>query len=534
MLARRLRVRGGRHIPERLARASGAGRSLASHVPLLRSAVFLVLLVILVPLGARGDSLAAELLFPTPGSTLADLKQPFRWTAVPAAQSYMLVVGSSPGQADFWKSGDLQGTSAAVTRAPVPGQVLYARVWTTVQGILRPSADVRFTVTPASAGSLGYPNGKLPIVWEGQEIVFPGNVNDVRFFVPLFGAERADVNPAPPKVTGSAMLFPKAGEYYVTVNGEVSLKVVVLGLGEPLSSAVVRIFDFVRANVLFDTCHDDTEALFYADQEGYARRFFESAEPVALLCGPAHSLFQRLVQESLGLPTRKPSFPGTTRWSDENCNTLVFQLTHNPLEVYLPDRGKWALFDVNFGFLAKWLDAAELVEFTMATTGPGTLGYMGHAALRNLDLYTAGPATRLCRPPLPGEDPHPPVRQRVSGVPTAYNWKDDFRFYYGGVAYWGETSAFQMPHGTEFLSGDYVWASRHWDRDLERAAVEWWESFWQVYALRVTVVSPDELARRLEGGHRSEILREEWRNKVPSSVLAAGRVATVPVGVIPR
>ena len=101
----------------------------------------------------------------------------------------------------------------------------------------------------------------------------------------------------------------------------------------------MRIFDFCRANVLFDTCHDDTEAPFYLDQEGFARRFFETSEPVALLCGPAHSLFQRLVQEGLGLPTRKPSFPGTVRWSDDNCNVIVFQITHNPLEVYLSGSG---------------------------------------------------------------------------------------------------------------------------------------------------------------------------------------------------
>lgn len=523
------------------------------------------------------DSLAADLLYPTNGAVNVDLSKPFRWTAVPSAQSYYLTIGTASGQADVWGSGETSVTSTLVPQSLPKGRVLFARLWTKVQGSMRRSADVSFTAgtvatvtptpspspvpspiptlistpapTPASTPvptatptpaptpdaplTLVFPNGDFPILWEGQDIVVSGNVSAIAYFAPLFGAERAAVNPSTPHVTGSRIGFAKAGEYYLTVNGTTSIKVLVLATSEPISSAVVRVFDFCRANILFDTCHDDTDALFYADQEGFAHRFFESAEPVALLCGPAHSLFQRLVQEGLGLPTRKPTFPGTVRWSDEKCNVSLFQITHNPLEVYLPDQGKWALFDVNFGFLAEWLDASELSEFTTLMGGPGTMGYMNLTALKRLNVYTGGPTTRLCREAGAGEDPYPPIRLRVSGVPAAYNWKDDFRFYYGGVAYWGGEAFFQMPHGTEFLAGTYVWASRHWDRDLELAARTWWESLWQGVALKVTIVTPETLRLLLEAGHRSEILQEAWKNKIPASVLSADYQSRVPAQWVP-
>lgn len=338
------------------------------------------------------------------------------------------------------------------------------------------------------------------------------------------------MNPVPPQVAGNRVAFTKAGEYYLTLNGTYSIKVLVLSNTEPISSAVVRIFDFCRANLLFDTCHDDTDAPYYADQEAFTHRFFESAEPAALLCGPTHSLFQRLVTSALALPTRKPAFAGSFRWADEHCNVTVYEFTHNPLEVYLPDQGKWALFDLNFGFLVKWLDASELAEFTMAYPGPGTMGYMDFETFKTLKVYSGGPTTRLCKAAGPGEDPYPPVRQRVSSVPSAYAWRDAFRFYYGGVAYWGDTALFQMPHGTEFLHGDYIWASLQNDPELKLATQNWIESF----GLSVAIVNPDTLRQLLEAGHRSEILQEAWRAKVPATVLSASSQVSSQVQQLPR
>ncbi|MGE5716949.1 MAG: hypothetical protein ACM369_09895, partial [Acidobacteriota bacterium] len=109
------------------------------------AAVWMVLFVDL-PGAALGDSLTAELSYPTAGSTITDPTQPFRWTAVASAQSYLLVVGTAAGQSDVWISGDVSETSVLVPRALPKGPLLYARVWTKVQGILRHSSDAPFTV----------------------------------------------------------------------------------------------------------------------------------------------------------------------------------------------------------------------------------------------------------------------------------------------------------------------------------------------------------------------------------------------------
>ena len=355
------------------------------------------------------------------------------------------------------------------------------------------------------------------------------------YFTPLFGEERAVVNPVAPVVASNRIKFAEAGEYYLTLNDTYSIKVLVLSNVEPISSAVVRLFDFCRANLLFDTCHDDTDAPFYADQEAFAHRFFESAEPAALLCGPTHSLFQRLITQSLALPTRKPALIGTFRWSDENCNVTVYEISHNPLEVYLPDQGKWALFDLNFGFLVKWLDASELTAFTMAYPGPGTMGLTDLESFKMLPIYTGGPTTRLCKSTKPGEDPYPPLRQRVSNAPSAYLWRDSFKIYYGGVAYWGDAAYFQMPHGTEFLHGDILWAALQTDPALKESAIRYMESF----GLRVAVISPESMRQLLEAGHRAEILQEAWRSKIPTAVLSvpsgvSRQVQQVPRPVVPR
>lgn len=95
---------------------------------------------------ASADPLAAELVYPAAGAKISDLSQPFRWSAVSSSQSYVLVIGSASGQSDLWNSGEVTRTEGLVPANLPKGKLLYARVWTKVQGILRRSADVAFTV----------------------------------------------------------------------------------------------------------------------------------------------------------------------------------------------------------------------------------------------------------------------------------------------------------------------------------------------------------------------------------------------------
>lgn len=377
-----------------------------------------------------------------------------------------------------------------------------------------------------SAGRLGaeslaapatavFPNGSYPILWEGQEITVPGAIAPISFFSPVFGAERSVVNPVAPQVIGNRIVFTKAGEYYLTFNGTSFLKVLVLGANEPVSAAVTRLFDFWVANCVFAPDGDDE---FYADQAGYLDRFFRSAGPMVNLCGPTHQTLARVISEIFALPWRRPTFPGTFRWEGD-----IYYLSHNPIEVYLPDLAQWQLFDVNYAFTVRSMSAEDLCAFIKANASPKDTGFPDANAFQTLPVHEA-PRTYLANDPSWGSP------QRISRIPVQYVWRDIFRFYYGGVAYWGGEAYFQMPHGTEFLPGMYVWASLQTDRELEAAARTWVESF----GIPVTVVSPGTLDALLADGHRSEIFRGAWRAKIPAGVLSAVPYLTAEPQVVSR
>src|SRR5262249_8838698 len=155
---------------------------------------------------------------------------------------------------------------------------------------------------------------------------------------------------------------------------------------------------------------------------------------------PTHSIFGRVVQDALSLPTRRPTFPGSFRWE----GSISFD-THNPLEIYLPDKSKWVLFDVDYAFVARWLGAQELCSFVRAHASPYDTGYPDAYVFRALDIHEA-PRAFLAIP-----DPSSGGGKLISSTPVAYAWRDQFRYFYSGVAYWGDTAGFQMPTGTEFL-----------------------------------------------------------------------------------
>ena len=535
------------------------------------------------PSSSHADSLAAEILSPTNGATNVDISQPFRWTKIASAESYYLTVGTGSGKADVWGSGEVAVTALVIPSSLPRGKTLYARLWTKAQGTMHRSPDVTFafasgvvvpptvtpsgtpvatpsptpvptpsptavptpsptpaptpvptpvptetptpaptpTPSPAPTPTPGppaetFPNGRYPVLWEGQEITVPGSMGALSFFSPVFGADRPVVNPTIPPVLGNRIVFSRAGEYYITIGGATSYKVLVLSAGEPVSAAVGRLFDFWVANSVFA---EQDDAAYYADQTGYLDRFFRSTSPMVVLCGPTHANFARVIAEALALPTRRPTFPGTFYWEGE-----IYYLTHNPIEVYLPDLDRWQLFDVNYAFTVTGMSAQDLSSFVRAHASPKDTGYTDAAAFRTLDIHTA-PRAYLANDPSVGSS------RLISGAPVTYAWRDTFRFYYGGVAYWGGDAYFQMPHGTEFLPGTYVWALLQTDPNLGSAARTWIESG----GVPVTAVTPEMLAALLADGHRASILQEAWKTKIPPAALSLPRaVQSVPQTVMRR
>src|SRR5512135_535415 len=157
-----------------------------------------------------------------------------------------------------------QAPTAAPTPAPTP-------VPTPVPTAV-PTPVPTPTPTPVPPLNMSFPNGRYPILWEGQEIELSGSAGPITsYFTPVFGPDRPVVNPAVPQVLGSRIVFQKAGEYYFTLAGKWPFKVVVLSASEPISAAVTRLFDFWVANCVFASNDEDS---YYTDQMGYLDAFF--------------------------------------------------------------------------------------------------------------------------------------------------------------------------------------------------------------------------------------------------------------------
>ena len=76
--------------------------------------------------------IAANLTFPTAGSTLEQRRQLFMWESISGA-SYQLLVGSSAGASDIARV-NTSKTSTTVNKMPTDGRTVYVRLVTTVNG----------------------------------------------------------------------------------------------------------------------------------------------------------------------------------------------------------------------------------------------------------------------------------------------------------------------------------------------------------------------------------------------------------------
>lgn len=340
--------------------------------------------------------------------------------------------------------------------------------------------------------------GELPLLLAGQSIAASVPLEDVQFFKPLFGADRAAVNPGMPATEndGCILRFREPGEYYLRVNGRSALKVVVFAPDEGLPASLLRLFDFCVANNLY---HGSDDQQWYRGHDAYLRKFFFSETPSQLLCGPTHQFFRLLVEHRFGLPSRVASGVGTFFE-----NGQVAHRVHNVPEIYVPDFKKWVFFDLNFGWMPKWLDAFEVAEATRSF-GP---------------VRTDGERLSAL-----GFDLHQPMAVRA-GVPGARHgrFREDFvgnevtdadraawaRAFFSGAGYWG--GAAQLSCGTDFLPNHYNLAMLHDHPALEDAAA----GVTRRLHSDLTPWKPPALRKQLVAGHAAQIAQRAWRERFPA------------------
>jgi hypothetical protein len=93
---------------------------------------------------------ASRLTYPASGQTTVDTRKPFTWLSAPDGQAYYLHVGTSPGAADLVDSGSTTKTSWSVPPLPI-GQILFARIYTEINGSWSTYTQISFTVSYSSA-----------------------------------------------------------------------------------------------------------------------------------------------------------------------------------------------------------------------------------------------------------------------------------------------------------------------------------------------------------------------------------------------
>jgi hypothetical protein len=341
--------------------------------------------------------------------------------------------------------------------------------------------------------SFNFGDQLYPILFAGEGISTSRDVRISASFEPLFGADRAVVNPVTPEVrNGRELAFVSPGEYYLHINDSTALKVLVLSRDESISQSVVRVFDFCCANTLVSAAND---VEFSRGSGAYLQEWFQSEAPAMLLCGPTYALFRALIQDRFGLPIRLVTFPGMA-WQSNKLN----KATHNVPEVYLPDLDRWVLFDVNNAFFVKWLDATGIAQKVKAASKQSEILTNEQWDAIDWNYHEDAVAVRRAvdileladefRPELVSDKEQRGGRGRMSLL------------YLGGPAYRGDVK----PYGTDFLPARYTLGVFHDDPRLLEEAISWIASF----DLEVNTLAPRELARLLAQGHEPQIRAQDW------------------------
>jgi hypothetical protein len=108
---------------------------------------------------------SATLISPLNGQTNLSVIPTFQWTSASGAQGYDLSLGTTQGADNVLNTGAMQGTTYTVTTPLPAGAVLWARLWTELNGSWVYQADISFTVSLDAA---------LVSPRNGQQNVNPG------------------------------------------------------------------------------------------------------------------------------------------------------------------------------------------------------------------------------------------------------------------------------------------------------------------------------------------------------------------------
>ena len=89
------------------------------------------------------SSAAANMLSPTPGTTLSGASQAFTWTMASGATGHALYAGSSLGSYNYFAS-LFNGSAGTATGLPTNGSTVYVRLFTNFNGAWQ-SRDYTYT-----------------------------------------------------------------------------------------------------------------------------------------------------------------------------------------------------------------------------------------------------------------------------------------------------------------------------------------------------------------------------------------------------
>ena len=91
---------------------------------------------------------SATLISPLNGQRNMSTRPSFQWTSAPDAVGYYLYVGTTEGAKDLVNTGQIEGTTYAVSTPLPAGRTLWARIWTNLNGSWVYQSDISFTISP--------------------------------------------------------------------------------------------------------------------------------------------------------------------------------------------------------------------------------------------------------------------------------------------------------------------------------------------------------------------------------------------------
>ncbi|WP_295392836.1 hypothetical protein [uncultured Thiodictyon sp.] len=350
-------------------------------------------------------------------------------------------------------------------------------------------------------GSFGFSGKKYPILYNHESMSLPGNVKNHGFFLPTFSPDRPEVNPGSPRIVAAGentlVSFDVPGEYYLIFSEVAKLKVLVLDRDAAISANVLRLFDFLTANLVVTNGNDRD---FYENREQFTVDFFKSSGPKLLFCGPTLLLFEALIRDRFNLPARDVSLTGVFLEEGQ-----LRYSTHNVLEIFLPDKGRWVLFDVNNGLVIKWLDSFEITEkIRRASKTKQTIAKDEFESI-DFDFHYVVDAKHSVNFFDPRSAFAPDM---ISQESVRAGWPGVAKMFLGGPGYWGGPR-----FGHRGLPPDYeLYLSwYHEDPFLLTAQLKWQES----WGVRVRHVPRLELKRMLNQAYAKQIAEKAWLPYLP-------------------